>query len=124
MDLRHAAAVCDGVAEGMHRTNIHAGVVIAALVGLAAGAEFDIMSFLVSRYFALNRYGIIYSCLDALFKIGAGIGGPLFALSFDFSGSYALVLNCSAASLIGVALLLLILGPYAAGVTREDLAAD
>ncbi|MEE8308531.1 MAG: MFS transporter, partial [Gammaproteobacteria bacterium] len=84
----------------------------AVLVGLAAGAEFDLMSFLVTRYFGQRRYGLIYSCLYAVFKLSAGIGAPLFGLSFDLTGSYEFILYCAAGSLIGGSLLMLLLGPY------------
>jgi predicted MFS family arabinose efflux permease len=87
----------------------------AVLVGLAAGAEFDLMAFLVSRYFDPLRYGILYSCLYALFKLGAGVGGPIFGLSFDHAGSYVSILYLTAASLVGASLLLLALGPYPRG---------
>ena len=89
------------------------GALLAAvLVGLAAGAEFDLMSFLTSKYFGQRKYGIIYSWLYAGFKLSAGIGAPLFGLSFDLTGSYSFMLYCAAGSLIGGSLLMLILGPY------------
>jgi MFS family permease len=97
----------------------------AVLIGLAAGAEFDLMAFLVSRYFAQRRYGILYSCLYAIFKVGAGIGAPIFGYSFDFFGSYVSVLYAAAASLVGASLLLLVLGPYVVrGRTGADAAAE
>ncbi len=91
---------------------VPAALFAAVLVGLAAGAEFDLMSFLVSKYFGQRRYGIIYSCLYAVFKLSAGIGAPLFGLSFDLTGSYAFILYCAAGSLLFGSLLMLILGPY------------
>jgi MFS family permease len=91
---------------------IPAATLSAVLLGLAAGAEFDLMAFLVSRYFPAARYGIIYSCLYAIFKIGAGIGGPIFGLSFGRTGSYVSILNLTAAALVGGSLLLLGLGRY------------
>jgi MFS family permease len=91
---------------------IPAATLSAVLLGLAAGAEFDLMAFLVSRYFPAARYGIIYSCLYAIFKIGAGIGGPIFGLSFARTGSYVSILNLTAAALVGGSMLLLGLGRY------------
>ncbi len=101
-----------------------AGATVAAvLVGLAAGAEFDLMAFLVSRYFDPARYGILYSCLYALFKLGAGVGGPIFGLSFARTGSYVSILYLTAASLVGASLLLLALGRYPNGATTSERAA-
>jgi MFS family permease len=84
----------------------------AACIGLAAGAEFDLMAYLVSRYFGQRRYGITYSCLYAAFKIAAGAATPLFGLSFDTTGSYAIVLYGAIAGFLSASLLLLSLGRY------------
>jgi len=53
------------------------------LIGFAAGAEFDIIAYLASRYFGLKNYSKIYSFLYASFSIGAAMGPPLFGLAFD-----------------------------------------
>lgn len=84
----------------------------AACIGLAAGAEFDLMAYLVSRYFGQRRYGITYSCLYALFKIAAGAGVPLFGLSFDTTGNYTIALYCGIVTFLGASMLLLALGRY------------
>lgn len=89
-----------------------AAVVSAILIGLAAGAEFDLMSFLVSQYFGQKRYGIIYAFLYATFKISAGVGAPLFGFAFDETGSYNTILLLSAGSFVGSSALLLLLGRY------------
>ncbi|MDX2224009.1 MAG: MFS transporter [Rhodospirillaceae bacterium] len=103
------------------------GALLAALlIGLAAGAEFDLMSFLVSRYFGQRRYGIIYSCLYAIFKLSAGIGAPVFGLAYDTTGAYALILFSAIAALLAGSILLLCLGPYPAkssGATAAPLRA-
>lgn len=104
------AISCVVLASGLG--GVPAASFAAVLVGLAAGAEFDLMSFMVSRYFAQRRYGIIYSCLYAIFKIGAGVGGPIFGLAFDRTGSYESILYGAAGSLVVASLLLLVLGPY------------
>lgn len=91
---------------------IQGSVVAALIVGVAAGAEFDIMSFLVSRYFGAGRYGVVYANLYAAFKIAAGVAAPFFGRAFDVAGTYTVVLyGASVAMLLGAALLLL-LGPY------------
>lgn len=92
--------------------NVPAAIFCAALIGLAAGAEFDLMSFLVSQYFGQRRYGIIYSCLYAVFKISAGIGAPLFGFAFDTTGSYNTILYLAVGLFIGSSALLLALGKY------------
>lgn len=91
---------------------LQGAVLAAVIVGVAAGAEFDIMSFLVSRYFGAGRYGVVYANLYAAFKIAAGVAAPFFGRAFDVAGTYTVVLyGASVAMLLGAALLLL-LGPY------------
>ncbi len=90
-------------------------IMAAVLIGLAAGAEFDLMSFLVSQYFGQKRYGIIYACIYATFKISAGVGTPLFGFAFDETGSYNIILYLAVGCFIGSSLLLLLLGPYPKG---------
>ena len=89
------------------------GAVLAVLIaGLAAGAEFDLMSFLVSRYFGAGRYGVVYSNLYAAFKIAAGVAAPLYGRAFDVTGTYSGILYAAAgAILVGLSLVLL-LGAY------------
>lgn len=91
---------------------VQGSVVAAVIVGLAAGAEFDVMSYLVSRYFGSSRYGLIYAWLYAAFKIAAGIAAPLYGRAFDVAGSYTVVLYGGAGAMLLGAGLLLLLGPY------------
>lgn len=92
--------------------SVPAALIAAVLIGLAAGAEFDLMSFLVSQYFGQRRYGIIYACLYATFKISAGVGAPLFGFSFDETGSYNTILYFAVGSFIFSSMLLLLMGKY------------
>jgi MFS family permease len=91
---------------------VSGAMVAAVLLGLAAGAEFDLMAFMISQYFGQRSYGIIYSVTYAVFKIAAGIGPLMFGYSFDTSGSYSFILYVAAAMLVSGSVLLLTLGSY------------
>ncbi len=91
-------------------------IVAAATIGLATGAEFSLLAFMVGRYFGQRRYGIIYACLYAVFKLSAGLGAPMFGYSFDITKSYNFILYFSAGALVVGSVLLLALGPYRIGV--------
>jgi MFS family permease len=96
------------------------GAVVAVLIaGLAAGAEFDLMSFLVSRYFGAGRYGVVYSNLYAAFKIAAGVAAPLYGRAFDVAGSYSGILYAGAAAILVGSSLVLLLGAYPRDLDRE-----
>jgi predicted MFS family arabinose efflux permease len=83
-----------------------------ALVGLTAGLEYDMLSYLVARYIGVRHYGAIYSILYGVFAIGAGGGPALLGHVFDLAGSYAIGLRICAAALVVSGATLLLLGPY------------
>ncbi len=82
------------------------------VIGFAAGLEYDLMAFLVARYFGMKGYGGIYGALYGFFALGAGFGPVVFGAGFDKSGSYAGPLHVSAVLLLISAVLLLLMGRY------------
>jgi MFS family permease len=99
--------------------SLPAMILAAATIGLAVGAEFSVLAFMVGKYFGQRRYGIIYACLYAVFKLSAGVGTPMFGYSFDITRSYNFILYFSAGALLVGSTLLLTLGPYRVGATEE-----
>ncbi len=87
-------------------------VLAAVLIGLAAGAEFDLIAFLTSRYFGLRNYGKIYAWHFAAFSIGAGIAPPIFGYVRGQYDSYQPILIASAIFYIAGSAILLTLGRY------------
>lgn len=79
----------------------------AAVVGLAVGAEVDLMAFLTARHFRRADYGQTYGALYALFLGGGAIGPVLGGHMFDVTGNYRLWLMTAAAAL-GLAAMLAI----------------
>jgi MFS family permease len=86
--------------------------VAVVLWGLAQGAEFDIMPYVVSRYFGLRAFGEIYSYAFAAFALGGVVGPFLMGVSFDATGSYSLVLGGFVVATLMAAGLMTRLGPY------------
>ncbi len=82
------------------------------LLGFAAGVEYDLMAFLVARYFGMYAYSTIYGALYGCFALGAGVGPLLFGRAFDRTHSYAGMLHLSGVILVASAALLLTLGRY------------
>lgn len=82
------------------------------LIGLAAGAEYDLLAFMVARYFGMKSYGSIYGALYGFFALGAGVGPFFFARDFDDTQSYAVMLHLSCGLFIVPALLILLMGRY------------
>ncbi len=95
--------------------------VAAFLIGFAAGAELDLMSFLAARYFGLKHYGKIYSVMYATLAVCSGTAPMLFAQVFDATASYDIGFWIVSALFALSAILVLGLGAYP---SRESGALD
>ena len=90
------------------------------LIGFALGVEYDLMAYLLGRYFGLRSYTINYAVLYIFFSLGAGAGAPVFARAARLQGGYESVLTYAAIALVIIAASFLLLGRYR---TFEDDAA-
>ncbi len=89
------------------------------LIGIGAGAEFDIAAYLMARYFGMRDYGRLFGVHVALITIAAALAPWLFGLIYTATGSYTTMLAiCGTAFLIGP-MLLLPLGRYPSFTTRN-----
>jgi MFS family permease len=86
--------------------------IAAALIGLAAGAEFDLIAFMTSRYFGMKDYAKIYGLQFVGFGIGAGFSPPLPGIILARTGSYEAALYGVAGLFVVGATMLLLLGRY------------
>jgi MFS family permease len=84
----------------------------ALMLGVAAGAEVDMLAYLTGRYAHMRNYGATYGTILGLFSLGAGLGPPLFGWSVDVTGNYARILTASAIVLVAVVVAIATLGPY------------
>lgn len=82
------------------------------LIGIAIGAEFDVMAFFTSRYFGQRSFGAIYGYNYSGFKIGASLGPLIMGIAYDQLGSYNEVLWAMSATMLGACVLVLMLGKY------------
>jgi len=84
----------------------------ALFVGLAIGAEIDLISYFVVRYFGMKDYGKIYGWLYAIFMAGTSLGPVLAGVSYDHYGNYSVGVGILGGCLVGAGLLSLTLGPF------------
>lgn len=82
------------------------------LIGFAAGAEFDIVAFMASKYFGLSAYGKIYGALYITLFVGAAFAPPIFGSVYDRDGSYEFLLHIIIVLIPLAAVALLTLGRY------------
>jgi MFS family permease len=87
-------------------------VIAIVLLGFAAGLEYDLLAYIVSRYFGIRSYAAIYGTLYAFFAMGAGFGPALYGKSYQETGSYDIILEYSMWAFIICSLALLFLGKY------------
>jgi MFS family permease len=84
----------------------------AICLGLAIGAEVDMLGFFVSRYFGRRSFGTLYGLIFALFVLGVGTGPAYLGFGFDHFHSYDPVLRVFLVLLLIAAALFLPLGKY------------
>jgi MFS family permease len=82
------------------------------LVGLAIGAESDVMPYLISRYFGMRSMGELFGCAFGAYTLGNATGRTLIAAGFDRTGSYHLSLACTTFALLLATLSTFLLRQY------------
>lgn len=89
-----------------------ATVACIVLAGLAAGAEVDLLAYLVSRYFGQRDFGRVYAGQYLFFVLGPGILVPLFGVLRTATNGYQAPILATAAGILACGLLLLTMGRY------------
>ena len=105
--------------------SVAVAVVSIFLIGFATGVEYDLLAFLISRYFGMRSYSTIYGFVYAAFAFGAGVAPMVFGRIYDNTNSYDSILVTSMLVMMCGALLLLTLGRYrhfATTLEDEDMA--
>lgn len=97
--------------------------VAATLTGLAIGAEFDGLSYVLPRYFSRNAFGKLYGAVFAIFQLGSGVGIGVIGFSHDELGTFKPSMWVLSAAMVIAGLVVARLGPYrygSVGSSRED----
>lgn len=92
-------------------TPMYATLSVIAL-GLGAGFEFDLLAYLIARYFGRRSYGTIYGCFFTVIALGGGLGPVVYGYVYDTLGRYDIALAGGVVCLLSGGLVLLLLGPY------------
>jgi OFA family oxalate/formate antiporter-like MFS transporter len=95
----------DGLTTGL-------AVLSAVILGLATGAETDLIAFLAGRYFGMAQYGKVYGMLYVPFGLASSVSPAVYGWVRDATGSYDPMLYVAMGLFVGGALLLLGLGRY------------
>lgn len=94
--------------------DVHAGILTLsiALLGIGAGAEFDLAAFLVSRYCGLRDYARLFGLQMGVIAGGTSIMPLVVAFLFEQTGTYTIVMSVNVVFLFIAAFILLTLGRY------------
>ncbi|MBT5187371.1 MAG: hypothetical protein HOM01_11220 [Kordiimonadaceae bacterium] len=84
----------------------------AVLIGFSIGAELDILAYLITRYFGLGSFGMIYGILFTAFLVGVTTGPVAYAAVYDYYGSYINMLIACTLLLTFTAGLMMLLPKY------------
>jgi MFS family permease len=87
-------------------------VVGVLLLGLGIGGETDLLSFMVSRYFGLAKFGTIYGWIFTAALVGNAVGSSILGWAFQLTHSYSATLVTYSVLLAIATGLTLVLGPY------------
>lgn len=87
-------------------------LVCAALIGLSAGADGDLLGYLLSRYFGLRAFGSLGGVAYGAYILAATIFPLLAGVIVDRTASYKLIFVILGAMSTVSAGLLLTLGPF------------
>jgi MFS family permease len=109
-----AVAIGGAIACILYAVNPGLGYLSAILVGLMLGAEFDVLAFLIKRYYGNAAYGRVYGVVFGVFYLGSAVGiwglPKLREMSADLS--YDNGLYVAAAILLASAVLMAFMPQY------------
>jgi MFS family permease len=96
----------------MTQVTLFSALVVAVMIGLAAGAELDLLAYLTSKYFGPAHYPAVFGVIIAFFTVGAGLAPPIFGMAAQVFQGYETVLMISVGLLLLSIVLFLSLGQY------------
>ena len=93
-------------------SSLPVGVLAAVLIGFSMGGEADVVPYLLSRYFGLRSFSVLYALTWTFYAIAGAIGPVLMGKAFDATGSYERLLFWLAIATLGIAPLMFLLPRY------------
>jgi hypothetical protein len=106
----------------LYATYPDAAYISALLIGFLLGAEFDVLAFLIKRYYGNAAYGRVYGVIFGVFYLGSGLGIAGLAWFRQYFGNYDMGLFVAAGVLFGSALLMVLLPAYRFRTGSEPVA--
>jgi MFS family permease len=95
------------------------GVVAAALIGVGMGGEADVTPYILSRYFGLRAFSMLYGLTWTFYAVAGAVGPVLMGRAFDATGSYEALLTQLAVVTLLVGALMLLLPSYSVSMASR-----
>lgn len=92
----------------------------AILIGMAGGAEGDILPFLVRKYFGTRSFGTIYGVIYSFAVLASAVSAYLYGWTYDLFGSYIPTFQIAAALFCVCGFAILTLGRYQYGFASKS----
>jgi MFS family permease len=108
--LLTAAAAGTLVLSGAH--TFATGTFASILIFLGMGGEADVTPYILSRYFGLRSFAMLYGFTWTAYAVAGAIGPVLMGLVFDATASYQTLLVVLAAGTLGAAALMQLMPAY------------
>lgn len=110
LGLLATAAAGTLILSGAH--SFATGMFASILIGLGTGGEADVTPYILSRYFGLRSFAMLYGFTWTAYAIAGAIGPVLMGVVFDAVGSYETLLIVLAGGILGAAALMQLMPRY------------
>jgi nitrate/nitrite transporter NarK len=73
--------------------SLHAAVIAAMIAGLGMGCEFDLMPYMLKRYFGMRSFSTMYGLIYTVYAAAGAIAPLILGRIYDVTGSYTRILS-------------------------------
>lgn len=95
-----------------HARSFHAAALASLVAGLGMGCEYDLIPYMLKRYFGMRSFSTLYGLSYTMYAIAGGTAPLLLGYVYDATGSYTRILSLFAGITAGIAFAMLALPAY------------
>lgn len=103
-----------------HAQSFHAAALASLVAGLGMGCEYDLIPYMLKRYFGMRSFSTLYGLSYTMYAIAGGTAPLLLGYIYDATGSYTRILSLFAVITIVVAIAMLALPTYSYLASSTD----
>lgn len=92
--------------------SLRAAVMAALIAGLGLGCEFDLMPYMLKRYFGMRSFSTLYGVIYSVYAVAGGTAPLLLGRAYDITGSYTRLITVFSGFTAAAAVAMLALPAY------------